>query len=76
MRERPSGWPSDAAALGARGKVFVEILSREPGVWGGPGLAAAKEVSGRTHFAAQANIEAWWNPAFETAVKHALARLD
>jgi hypothetical protein len=74
-RERPPGWPSDAAALLARHEVFVEVLLHEPGVWGGPGLAhVSSEVSAHNRFTQTANVEAWWSPAVRTAVERALAR--
>ena len=73
-RERPARWPSNATALWARHKVFVEVLLHEPGVWGGPGPVSS-QVSANTNYTARANIEAWWNPAAQTAVKHALTRL-
>lgn len=74
-RETPPGWPSDAAALSAPHKVFVEVLSHEPGVWGGPGLArVSSEVSAQTNFAARANIEVWSSASARTAVEQALAR--
>lgn len=73
--ETPPGWPSDVAALWARHEVFVEVLFREPGVWGGPGLAhVSSGVSAHTNFTARANIEVWSSPAVRTAVQHALAR--
>lgn len=76
QRERPPGWPSDAAALWARQEVFVEVVSHEPAVWGGPGAGEVSTgVSARSRFTARANIEAWWSPAAQTAVEHALARL-
>jgi hypothetical protein len=76
-RERPPRWPSDAAALWARHEVFVEVLFHEPGVWGGPGLGhVSSEVSAHSRFTARANIEAWWNPAAQTAVMRALAGLE
>jgi len=76
-RVRPRPWPSDAAALRARHEVFVEIVLREPAVWGGPGSGhVSSEVSAHSRFAARANIEVWSSPAVETAVKRALARLE
>jgi hypothetical protein len=74
-RERPLGWPSDAAALLARHEVFVEVLFHEPGVWGGPGSAhVASAVSAHNRFTQVANVEAWWSPSARTAVERALAR--
>lgn len=73
-RDPEPAWPQGHVGLTARGKVYVELLLRQPGVFMRPPARLALSPE-RYGFSRQGNVEVWWSQADQGRVKEAFAAL-
>lgn len=74
-RDPEPRWPRGHVGLVARGRVYVELLLRQPGVFIRPPARLALSPE-RYGFSRQGNVEVWWSQADQPKVKRALTTLQ